>query len=700
MDSFWMKGHGKHSSRLALRQGGSYLRVVAICLAAMAAAHLFRPVIPAIPRELFLPLHMVLETASIVVGFAVFTIGWFGYKQTRNIRELILAVTFMFAAAIDLVHTLSYQGMPDFLGPNTVGKAAAYWLTARLAIGAGLLAACFADPHTRSKRLSPRYLVAFAVAMFLAVVTLVTAYTPAVGEILYDTSTGSLTVTKIALEHLSIALYLAAFLLISSRRGWESGTAALLRRSMVVAVFAGLAFTLYSSPYGLMNLVGHLFKAATYYLILIALFVSSLQRPYEQLSMAKDELHELYVDAQEHRREIEQSFARIGSALSSSLKLEAALDQIAELAADMLHADCSIVASLDKSGRVARIAAQRGGCHESYRPVDLTIRVGEDAVKRRESVLVNDLRSTGLVQCTFDHPDCLRSMICTPMVFEGYPLGVITIYSHVTAAFNEGDAKLLEGFASHAAVAMHNAISYERESRIADVLQRSLLSPSTILTDRFEIAQVYEPAMNEALVGGDFYDVVELPDGKVGLAIGDVSGKGLQAAVHTAMVKYTLRAYISEGHSPSEAMRLLNDTLCHSMDSYTFITMFFGILDTRTGAMIYANAGHEPPIYAADGRAIELPATGAALGMVGGAEYEEGRIELQEGSLLLLYTDGISEARHGNAFLGSERISEELLTCDELGSGDVAKCIHQAAIEFAGGELRDDAAILAVRALR
>ena len=240
-------------------------------------------------------------------------------------------------------------------------------------------------------------------------------------------------------------------------------------------------------------------------------------------------------------------------------------------------------------------------------------------------------------------------------------------------------------------------MSYERESHIADVLQRSLLESAKLETGRFEIAQVYEPAMDEALIGGDFYDVIEMTDGRIGLVIGDVSGKGLTAAVHTALVKYTLRAYVNEGHSPASAVRLLDAVLSKSSSMEYFVTMFFGVLDTKTGVLTYANAGHEPPIYICDGALLTLLVTGPALGLGLDQSFGEGRIQLGNDSTLLLYTDGISEARNGHVFMGAERIGDQLLICEEQNAENVAACIHRAAIEFAGGELRDDAAILAIR---
>ena len=674
------------------------LWIAAICVLTMIVVDRLALYIVEIPVNYYIPLHLLLELSSIVVTFAVFATGWFGYKQTKNTQDLLIAITFLTTGAIDLIHTLSYKGMPNFLGTNTAGMAAAYWLLARIVVGVGLLAASLTSPHNKSKWLSPWPLIALSVTLIAGTTVIFTIYEETVGSSLFSQAGRPLTILKISLEYLIIAIYLAVFVTLSERRGWDRNVASSLRSALIIAIFAELAFTLYTSPYGLMNALGHVFKIAAYYFILNALFVSAIRKPHDQLSEAKEELQALYTDAQQHRHEIEGSFSRIGSALSSSLKLDEALDLIAELTAEMLHVDCSIVASMDKGGDGVKVAAQRGGCHEAHRPVDLTLGVGKSAIEERKTVIINDIKSTGMVSCSYTDPKCLRAMICAPMIYEEDVLGVIAIYSHTSNAFEDGDAKLLEAFATHAAVAIHNAISYERESKIADVLQTSIIGSSKVTSDKFEIAQVYAPAMNEALVGGDFYDVIELPNNRIGLAIGDVSGKGLKAAVHTAMAKYALRAFTTEGHSPAAALTLLNKTIDKFTDGETFITMFFAILDLDTGELIYANAGHEPPIYVNNGNYSTLPSTGPALGLGVNIDHEEGRFLLERNSILLMYTDGISEARHGDEFMGTEGIGEKLLSCKISDSDDVARCIYEAAVGFTSDGLRDDAAILAIRA--
>ncbi|MGQ9783467.1 MAG: SpoIIE family protein phosphatase [Armatimonadota bacterium] len=653
-----------------------------------------------IPTRYFLPVHIALEMLSVVVSLAVFVTGWFGYQQTRSVRDLLVGTTFATAGALDFVHTLSYKGMPGFLGVNTPGKAAAYWLLARFIVGAGLLGAVSVRSDTKPRMHLPTFLLAVSATVFITSCIIFTRFGYRVSIALYPAFGRPPSVLKILIEYFIIVLYGLVIVLLSREDAWEPDVKRGLRTAMILAIFAEVAFALYLTPYSWANALGHVFKTASYALILSALFVSAIRRPYVELSRARDKLEALYDDAREHRAEMEKSFLQVGKALSSSLKMQEALDLIADLAQQMQHADCSVVVVLDKVSRKASVASQKGVCHRMENPVELTVKLAKRSIDSGSPVVILDLESTGLIDCDFSHPTCLRSAVCAPMIYDGEVLGVIAIYSYRKAGFEEGDVKLLEGFASHAAVAIHNAISYERESKIADVLQRTFMSESTMAVDRFEIAQVYEPATNEALVGGDFYDAFEMADGKVALVIGDVSGKGLRAAVHTAMIKYTLRAYLNEGHTPGKTLSLLNRAASQLDEEGTFVTLFVGILDPYTGELVYASAGHEPAIYACGDTRLSLPATGIPLGVEPDAVYEEGRIKLEAGSVLLLYTDGISEARRGVQMLGPEGIEEQLAVCKDLGGEDIAKCVHKRAIEFAGGELMDDAAILAIRAVK
>ncbi len=265
--------------------------------------------------------------------------------------------------------------------------------------------------------------------------------------------------------------------------------------------------------------------------------------------------------------------------------------------------------------------------------------------------------------------------------------------------------------AAQAAVALENArlfaalqTAHDRQRDIAETLQQSLLP---VVPDRagvIEFAHKYQAALEESLIGGDFYDLFPLGGGRMGVVMADVSGKGLKAAVQTAMLKYTLRGFALETpDSPGATLARVNDVLCSPMSSHEgFVTLFYAVLDTATGALLYASAGHEPPLHreSATGFVLSLPLSeGLALGCLPGFVYGEARLQLAPGDLLLLYTDGLTEARAADGrFLELDGLAALLPPADASANATVTT-LYDAVTKFAANVRRDDVALLALRRL-
>ena len=247
--------------------------------------------------------------------------------------------------------------------------------------------------------------------------------------------------------------------------------------------------------------------------------------------------------------------------------------------------------------------------------------------------------------------------------------------------------------------------SYDREKKIAGTLQQSLLptvpdEPVGVI----EFAKKYQAALDESYIGGDCFDLFPLGEHTHGVVMADVSGKGLKAAVQTAMLKYTLRGFALETpDSPARVLARVNDVLCSPMSSHDgFVTLFYAVLDTRTGEMLYASAGHEPPLVreaaAGDVRPF-APCDGLALGAMPGVVYEECRESLAPGDLLLLYTDGLTEARADDgAFLGLDGLAA-LLPRPDVSAAECVRAVYAGVSAFAGDVRRDDVAMLVLHRL-
>ncbi|HET6455101.1 MAG TPA: SpoIIE family protein phosphatase [Armatimonadota bacterium] len=290
-----------------------------------------------------------------------------------------------------------------------------------------------------------------------------------------------------------------------------------------------------------------------------------------------------------------------------------------------------------------------------------------------------------------------------PLITGGIPLGVMVFTD--TEDPNRFDELALtrSGLVSgYAATALANARTYERERRIAETLQRGLLPEVPEKVDGLEIAHFYSPARREAAIGGDFYDFIELDTEECsGIVVGDVSGKGLEAAVVTAMAKYAVRAYAAEDAEPYEVLARANNAIEKYTVPEMFVTMIYGLLFTKKRQFRYASAGHEPIlIYRAKEKKAEFEiAEGVAAGVIRDEEFLTHEVTLSAGDMLILYTDGLTDARSPDgAFLDPEGLA--LLVVELAGppAQEFLRKLIQRVRTLTAGEWADDVAVMTIRA--
>jgi serine phosphatase RsbU (regulator of sigma subunit)/ketosteroid isomerase-like protein len=181
----------------------------------------------------------------------------------------------------------------------------------------------------------------------------------------------------------------------------------------------------------------------------------------------------------------------------------------------------------------------------------------------------------------------------------------------------------------------------EQELLVARRIQQASLPKEVPSLEGWQIAPYYQPARE---VGGDFYDFFELEDGRLGIVVGDATGKGVPAALVMASARSMLRAVAQASNSPGDVLRRVNDPLATDIPPNMFVTCFYAILDPKSGSLNYANAGHDLPYLHRDGEAEELRARGMPLGLMPGMDYEENEIVLEGGESVLYYSDGLVEA--------------------------------------------------------
>jgi serine phosphatase RsbU (regulator of sigma subunit) len=247
--------------------------------------------------------------------------------------------------------------------------------------------------------------------------------------------------------------------------------------------------------------------------------------------------------------------------------------------------------------------------------------------------------------------------VVVPLVSQGELIGLLNLGPRLSQQeYSADDRKLLNDLATQTAPAVQVAQlvrqqqqqaqereRIEQELRVARLIQQTLLPKSLPDLPGYDVAAYYQPARE---VGGDFYDFLDLEDGRFGLVVGDVTDKGVPAALVMATTRTLLRASAQRLDSPGEVLRRVNEVIVQDIPPNMFITCLYAILDSETGLLTYANAGHDLPYRrkASAGGAEELRATGMPLGLLPGMEYEEKEIVLERGDSVLFYSDGLVEA--------------------------------------------------------
>ena len=295
----------------------------------------------------------------------------------------------------------------------------------------------------------------------------------------------------------------------------------------------------------------------------------------------------------------------------------------------------------------------------------------------------------------------VRSLMIVPMSTGGRRLGTIAFaLSDSARRYDRADLSVAEELARRAAVAIDNARLYRERSYIARTLQESLLPPELPEVAGAEVAARFHPAGEAVEVGGDFYDVFDTSHGW-SVVMGDVCGKGADAAAVTALARYTLRTLGIQETSPAEVLRKLNEALLRQRPDRRFCTVAYASLQVNGGGsaeVCLSSGGHPLPlVLRADGTVEAVGEPGTLLGVLAEVSLTDTAVRLQRGDVMVLYTDGVTEARGPRGMFGSDALASVLASCAGLDAKSVAARIESAVLEIQEGHPRDDIAILAVR---
>jgi serine phosphatase RsbU (regulator of sigma subunit) len=409
---------------------------------------------------------------------------------------------------------------------------------------------------------------------------------------------------------------------------------------------------------------------------------------------AAKRLHALY--------EISRSFAQ-------SLSLETTLEVLAASIVSLLDVDAAVIRMPDE--RRLELAAHAVHVNDDRvdaparallgRPQPLPRREVLDVLERREPILLDAERAESLGGSIALLAPFLRkgsSAALVPVATSSELLATLTIVSLHPAHPVAGDiVDTALSIAGQAALAIDNARLYGQQKAFADTMQRSLLPQDTPSLPGLEIGDVYESAARLE-VGGDVYDYVTLPDGRLAVVLGDVTGHGVDATADMAMAKFVFRSLAREHTVPGDFLAAANDVVSSEIGAGRFITMVELVVDAAGGEVACAGGGHPAPrLVLPDGTVTGIAAGGLALGIEGGQAYETVTVPFPPGAIVVAYTDGVVEARFDGVLFGEARLDALLAEHRALPPGDLAQTVLAACREWAGGELSDDVALVVIK---
>lgn len=398
----------------------------------------------------------------------------------------------------------------------------------------------------------------------------------------------------------------------------------------------------------------------------------------------------------------------VAGMLADAKSLQELLDRIARKVCEVMQTKACSIRLLDEHTGELIIKAtynlserylQKGPVVVDRHPIDVEAVKGnllyiEDVPNDPRVKYPEDARDEGLISC----------LVCG-MLYRDKPVGVIRVYTGEKHRFSHFEESLLRAIADQAAVAIVNARLYEaaleaerneRQLKYAGDVQRRMIPAAPPNWPGALFGCIYKPSRE---VGGDFYDFIELPGDNLGIAIADVIGKGLPAALIMASLRSVLRVYTYHIYDVERIMSQVNDHMCRETRSNEFATVFYGVLMAGAKRFTFCNAGHEPPLLVRDDRVVTLDAGGMAIGVASGQTFDKGILELQSGDVLVLCTDGVVESMNfAEEEYGRQRLADSCRKYAHLEPAQIVKNILWDVRRFIGfSDLADDMTMVAIK---
>jgi phosphoserine phosphatase RsbU/P len=400
--------------------------------------------------------------------------------------------------------------------------------------------------------------------------------------------------------------------------------------------------------------------------------------------------------------------SKVGVTLLSSATLSGTLEQIVTLVFEAVPADRCLIMMRDEGSEDLRVAVARlrdrvGEVGE----IRVSRNVLDEVVIRGKSVLTSDAQHDPRFASGTVVLQGVRSVLAVPLGVTDKVFGIIYADSPIAEGrFTEDHLKVLTTLASVAAIRVENARliearleqeRFERELALASEIQQRFQPTAPPHVSGYELQGISFPCYE---IGGDYYDFIEREDGRLVIALGDVSGKGTAAALLMSSLHAAIHAQSASHDSLVATISAVNKYLANNIPTNRFVTLFYAELDPESGALSFLNAGHNPPLIIHSAGTVEqLASGGLPLGIKPDAEYREGRTQMQKGDVLVIYSDGVTEAQSptGEEF-GATRLYEVVSRNIEASAAGIRDRIESSLTKFAQGtSAADDITLVIVK---
>ncbi|MCE5199126.1 MAG: GAF domain-containing protein [Armatimonadota bacterium] len=391
------------------------------------------------------------------------------------------------------------------------------------------------------------------------------------------------------------------------------------------------------------------------------------------------------------------SLLEISRTVTSTLNLDEVMHRVSETLCTVLQLDVCAILLFDDLSERFRFGHGIGlKTRRKYVYHDLAAPLANKVRATGQKLICRDVNASRTLRTEISKSEGLKAAICVPLKHHGHLVGVAAAFAHEPRLFAKSQKDILRPIGELAGIAIRHARVYRQKFKIAEILQQRLVPAAAPQFDGLDIGHKFLPAQE---VGGDYYDFIDAGPGRLGIALGDVSGSDVEAAEYTTMGKHVLRVYAREYESPAQVLMKTNDMVCEDTRSDMFISLFYGVVDTKAKKLTYANAGCEPAVHykARTGKCSLLRADGILLGITQGTEYSRREVRLGQGDIIAAYTDGVTEAGVEGHRFGSQRVMDLIAADANLTAQQIADHLYDVLLKFGHGRTKDDTAMVIIK---